>query len=90
MIKKNPESYTNQKSFTITEQMLDSTDIDKQALEPLLFQTGYLTIKDIQYIQEEPVYLLDMPNGEVRRAFNLHVLAAINASVKCDIGDGNQ
>ena len=77
MIKKKPESYTNIKNFEITEHMLDSADIDKLALEPLLFQTGYLTIKDIQYIYDEPIYILELPNREVKLAFNLHVLSAM-------------
>jgi len=70
MIKNKPETYTNLKSFEITEHMLDSVDIDKLSLEPLLFQTGYLTVKEIQILQDEPVYILEMPNTEVKRALS--------------------
>jgi hypothetical protein len=37
---------------------------DKSTLIPLLYQTGYLTIKE--YDKEEKMYLLDYPNAEVR------------------------
>ena len=57
--------------------MLDSADIDKLTLEPLLFQTGYLTIKEILFTEDEPLYILDMPNFEVREAFNIYVLSAM-------------
>ena len=77
LIKKQPESYTNLRDFEITEQMLDSADIGKLALAPLLFQSGYLTIKDIPVAPGTPTYILEVPNYEVREAFNLHVLAAL-------------
>ena len=34
------------------------------SLIPLLYQSGYLTIKD--YISEEDIYILDIPNKEIR------------------------
>ena len=77
MIKKNPESYTNKNNMDITETMLDSIEIDKITIEPLLFQTGYLTIKEIPKTEGSQVYRLDIPNFEVREAFNIHVIAAL-------------
>ena len=77
LIRKNPESYTNLRNFEIAETMLDSIEIDKLTIEPLLFQTGYLTIKDIPVTAGIPVYHLDIPNYEVREAFNVHVLSAL-------------
>ena len=76
LIKKRPESYTNLKNLKMTEFMLDSADLEKISIEPLLFQSGYLTVKEIPLIADEPIYILDMPNNEVRRAFNLHILAS--------------
>ena len=78
MIKKNPGIYTNLKNFRMTEVMLDSTDIDEIDAELLLFQTGYLTIKQITIMDDEPVYTLTMPNNEVRKAFDFHVLATFS------------
>jgi Predicted AAA-ATPase/PD-(D/E)XK nuclease superfamily len=46
--------------------ILDKYDIENLALVPLLFQTGYLTIKKIDAITGEMV--LDYPNKEVRQS----------------------
>ncbi|MDR3125190.1 MAG: ATP-binding protein [Endomicrobium sp.] len=35
----------------------------------LLFQTGYMTIKEKKIIEDEPEYVIDFPNNEVERAF---------------------
>jgi hypothetical protein len=43
---------------------------------PLLFQTGYLTIKRLVLIEGEPQYTLDLPNAEVRSAFMNYLLSA--------------
>ena len=77
LIKRNPEAYSNLMNYEITESMLDSVEIENITLEPLLFQTGYLTIKDIPLTADEPVYILDTPNNEVKRAFNLHIISAL-------------
>jgi hypothetical protein len=43
---------------------------------PLLFQTGYLTIKSIIRDGEETRYILGMPNYEVRKSFSNGILTA--------------
>ena len=43
---------------------------DRPALMSLLYQTGYLTIKEARQEGEERVYRLGCPNYEVRKAFN--------------------
>jgi len=73
LIKKDPSEYVNMKYLRITESMLDTADIFDIGAELLLFQTGYLTIKEVIPTKGVSVYLLDMPNFEVREAFNLHV-----------------
>jgi hypothetical protein len=40
---------------------------------PLLFQTGYLTIKEIKTKRNEQIYRLEPPNLEVRKAFIDHL-----------------
>ena len=77
LIKKKPESYCNITHTEINEYMLDSIEIENITIEPLLFQTGYLTIKEIPITLGSPVYILDIPNFEVREAFNLQVLSAL-------------
>ncbi len=59
--------------------VVDDTFFDKFSLEELeisglLFQTGYLTIRDIQREGFETRYVLDYPNVEVRRSM-MHNLA---------------
>jgi len=44
-----------------------SYEIDNLNVEPLLFQTGYLTIKD--YNPDTEIYTLSYPNKEVKQAF---------------------
>ncbi len=52
------------------------TKMDVEHLEaiPLMFQTGYLTIKERIYLDEEPRYRLGYPNKEVERSFNRFLL----------------
>ncbi len=46
--------------------VLDKYDIDNLALIPLLFQTGYLTVKEVNPMTDNMV--LDYPNKEVRQS----------------------
>ena len=75
LIKSRPEGYANLKNLEIGEWSLDKFDIHKMEVEPLLFQTGYLTVKEILPKEMPSVYVTDIPNFEVRLAFNLHILA---------------
>jgi len=47
-------------------------DIETMRTEPLLYQSGYLTIKD--YDEELAEYILDYPNEEVRASFSKALL----------------
>jgi hypothetical protein len=49
---------------------------DHATIVPLLYQTGYLTIKD--YNREEDLYLLDTPNAEVRVGLYKNLLPLIS------------
>jgi len=51
-------------------------DIKRLAIIPLLFQTGYLTIKD--YEKETQFYTLSYPNYEVKHAFLIYLLDAFS------------
>lgn len=46
------------------------------AIEPLLFQTGYLTAKSVRYEATDIYYTLDFPNKEVKQAFLHNLLEA--------------
>jgi len=80
MIKKKPESYLSLKNLQITEDMLDTFEIERIELEPLLFQTGYLTVKEVAETMGPPVYTLDVPNYEVRDAFSMQIVSALTES----------
>lgn len=57
----------NFENIAISETSLEAYRIDNIQLIPLMFQTGYLTIKDID--PDTNIYTLDYPNQEVRSAF---------------------
>ena len=50
----------------ITENLLDTFDITNIRIEPLLFQSGYLTIKGV----EDNIIFLAYPNQEVKKSFS--------------------
>ncbi len=56
------------------ETILSSFDVDYIEPEPLLFQTGYLTIKRVKRIGPRTFYLLSYPNLEVKMSFTDHLL----------------
>lgn len=51
-------------------------EIESLDLIPLLFQTGYLTIKDFRRDQFGEIYTLSYPNYEVKNAFLTYLLSA--------------
>ena len=61
---------------TIFEDELDKYEITRISLIPLLFQTGYLTIKS-HNIRNQTIRL-NFPNREVNRSFSIHLLAELN------------
>jgi len=86
IIKNKPASFVALKNLEIEEWMLDAFDIQKIEAEPLMFQTGYLTVKDVVPTDGSPIYALDIPNYEVRNAFNLHIVSGLTESG--DVGAG--
>ena len=57
------------------EELLGSFDIDFMEPETLLFQTGYLTIKEKEYLfDHEYVYHLGFPNHEVKKSLTGSIL----------------
>ena len=77
IIRKKPESYVYIKNLNMTEYLLDSFDIRNIELEPLLFQTGYLTVNKVLENEDSPIYVLEIPNYEVRDALNLQIVASL-------------
>ena len=57
-----------------TETLLSAFDVDVIEPEALLFQTGYLTITDVDDLDGRPLYRLGYPNREVRESLNERLL----------------
>jgi Predicted AAA-ATPase/PD-(D/E)XK nuclease superfamily len=67
LIKKMRElTYYNVENSVVNNLILDKYDIDNVELIPLLFQTGYLTVKKLDRMTGDMV--LDYPNKEVRES----------------------
>ncbi len=67
LLQENDYEIVNFENLQLRDTMFSSYDIDKLRIEPLLFQTGYATIKD--YDKESGIYTLSYPNKEVRQSF---------------------
>ncbi len=64
--------------ITVTRSIFTTFDLESLDPDALLFQTGYITIKDIQH----SVYTLGYPNQEVKTAFSESLLWALTARAK--------
>ncbi|MFN8577999.1 MAG: AAA family ATPase [Candidatus Sericytochromatia bacterium] len=73
----NVESLHN---FVASDALLDSFEIDNIRFESLLFQTGYLTIKEIKNPKSpHRKYILDYPNMEVEDSLLTSILVGITS-----------
>jgi len=74
ILKNKPESFLTLKNLELSERTLDSFEVEEMQIEPLLFQSGYLTVKKRLPTKGASIYLVDAPNLEVREAFNFNIL----------------
>lgn len=65
----------------VGEEMLQSFDIDNIELTVLLYQTGYLTIKELLTVRGSLYYRLGVPNFEVQKSLNEAILDTLTASI---------
>ncbi|CAG0910108.1 unnamed protein product, partial [Cyprideis torosa] len=56
------------------DELLSSFDVDEMAIEALMFQTGYLTIKEREHLSGNYFYTLGYPNREVYQSLNNSLL----------------
>ncbi len=61
-------------ALEVSEQTLNTFDVGNIPIESLMFQTGYLTIKNIATVFTNTVYTLSYPNFEVKNAFNSYLI----------------
>ena len=73
ILKKENYFLPNLENIAISESDLGSFDVDDIKIETLLFQTGYLTIKEVKTIFNQQVFKLGYPNLEVRTALNENI-----------------
>lgn len=72
-LKKRHESLEHLELTELSSLSLGTIEIDSISFIPILFQTGYLTIRS--YDEKTGKYILDFPNAEVRESFNKYLLA---------------
>ncbi|MFH0734972.1 MAG: AAA family ATPase [bacterium] len=65
-----------------TDDLFDSYDIDQFDYRSLLFQTGYLTITNLD--KTNRIYILNYPNKEVKESFLIHIVTAF---IKKEVSD---
>jgi len=58
----------------LNDSQMGEFDINHIELDVLLYQTGYLTIKEIQNLGDDIYYSLSFPNKEVRKGLNDYLL----------------
>ena len=75
ILKEKPVTLLSLRNLEIGERVLDTFDIRKIDIASLLFQTGYLTIKNIITRQGPPIYQMDVPNLEVKEALFLNIVS---------------
>jgi hypothetical protein len=61
-------------NLEVDKKILDSFDIDDLEVETIMFQAGYLTIKDVIEEFGDRIYKLGFPNYEVKVSFNDYLL----------------
>lgn len=70
LIRSKDYSIPNLENYEATDAILDSFDVDSIELEPLLWQTGYLTIKEKYTERGRIKYRLEIPNLEIQFSLN--------------------
>ena len=76
LIKKNQYTAFDIENKTIFKGELNKYEITSITLLPLLFQTGYLTIKESN--PYDRTYTLNFPNEEVERSFTIYLLSKLD------------
>ena len=73
-----------------TDEILGSFDVEYIAVEALMWQTGYLTIKGTKRVGPRTYYTLSYPNLEVKMSLNdviLNYLSRVRENVKNRLGE---
>jgi len=74
LFKENDYNLAEFEKLEVGEELLNSFDIEDISLETVMFQSGYLTIKEIEYLGDNTIFYLGFPNIEVKKSFNDYLL----------------
>jgi hypothetical protein len=77
LIKSRRYDITKLENMVVREDILEKFDIEEIRIEALMYQTGYLTIKEVYKKEYGEEYRLGFPNKEVRISFNEDVLPLV-------------
>jgi hypothetical protein len=77
LIKSRRYDITKLENMVVREDILEKFDIEEIRIEALMYQTGYLTIKEAYKKEYGEEYRLGFPNKEVRISFNEDVLPLV-------------
>lgn len=80
LIKKKRVNVETIGTWETDDHVFDSYDVENMDLVSLLFQTGYITIKEIKTLRDIRKYRLSFPNQEVKDAFLKYLLADLMES----------
>ena len=73
LFKNNNYEIPKLENIVVNAEVFNQYTLENLEILPLLFQTGYITVKAYDY--EKGKYILGYPNEEVKRAFYRHLLA---------------
>jgi hypothetical protein len=77
LIKHKRYDITKLENLIIREDILEKFDLEEIRIEALMYQTGYLTIKEVYEKEYGQEYKLGFPNKEVRISFNEDILPLV-------------
>jgi hypothetical protein len=77
LLRKKPQNFFEVENVVVDQNILNRFDISDIPLIPLLFQTGYLTIRSVETKDYARLYTLGFPNLEVRQAFSRQTAEAL-------------
>ncbi len=72
----------NLENLEMEKKHLSNFNVDRIRINPLLFQSGYLTIKKHEFRNDRLYYTLESPNHEVRLSLNEELLDVISQDVE--------
>jgi hypothetical protein len=77
LIKEKEYDITELENKIVKKKVLEKFDIEEIRIEALMYQTGYLTIKEVYQKEYGQEYKLGYPNKEVRISFNEDILPLV-------------